>query len=151
LLEEEQMRTNKEEPHQFAAAYRPGSRLDSRRAGCGCFGCFGSLLASVIVSAIAYVLFVPFRFRLGDRWTPLGRWEAVGKLRDSAGFDYGLYTQFGPNVSIDYRTGPGTFVSPCCNLLGKAQVCRPGARGIVSTWTAGFPVLGCTPTPARWR
>lgn len=101
-------------------ADRPGSPRDGRRPSCGCFGCLGSLLATVV----AYVLFVPFSFRLGDHWTPLGRWEAVGKLRDSAGFDYGLYTQFGPNVDIDYRTD--SFVSPCCNLTGKAQVCTAG-------------------------
>ena len=47
-------------------------------------------------------------------------------MRDSAGFDYGLFIQFGPNVSIDYRTGTGSFVLPCCNLSGKAQVCTTG-------------------------
>jgi hypothetical protein len=105
-------------------AGRLGSRRDGRRPSCGCFGCLGSLLATVVASTVAYVLFFPFSFRLGDRWTPLGRWEAVGRLRDPAGFDYGLYTRFGPNVSIDSRTD--SFVFPCCNLSGKAQVCTAG-------------------------
>jgi hypothetical protein len=88
--------------------------------------------------AIVYVLMAPWTFHLGGRWTPLSRRDGMGRLRDSAGAEYGLYVRIAPYMNIDFRNDS---LSTCCNLSGKAQVCTAG----------GAPFLGpgFAPTAAR--
>jgi hypothetical protein len=60
---------------------------------------------------------------MGGRWTPLARWNGLGRLRDSAGEQYGLYVRFSPYVDIDLRDGRMT---DCCQLSGNAPACTAG-------------------------
>jgi hypothetical protein len=87
-----------------------------------CLGCLGSLVGAVVVPAIIFVLIAPWIFHIGERWT-LGQWDGVGRLRDSAGLQYGVYLRLYPYVNIDHRNEG---MSACCNLGGRAQVCTAG-------------------------
>jgi len=87
---------------------------------------WGSLLATVAASAIAYVLFFPLASASATTGQLSGggkEWERCAIPPDST---TGCSCSLGPNVSIDYRTGTDSFVLPCCNLIGKAQVCTTG-------------------------
>jgi hypothetical protein len=88
----------------------------------GCLGCLGSITAAVIGPTVIYLLITPWTFHMGGRWTPLERWDAVGRLRDSAGEQYGLYVRLAPFVNMDLRDGR----MDCCELNGNAQVCTAG-------------------------
>jgi hypothetical protein len=99
---------------------QPQGRIPRGKPQCGCLGCLGSLAVAVVGPAIVYVLMAPWTFHIGERWTPLSRWDGVGRLRDSAGAQYGLYVRIAPYVNIDFRNDS---MSNCCNLSGNAQVC----------------------------
>jgi len=101
---------------------------------CGCCGCIGSIVATVVGAAIVYVLITPWTFHMGGRWTPLQRWDGVGELRDSAGARYGLYVRLSPQVNIDYRNDS----MDCCTLYGKAQVCTAGGAKYNFDLSGGF-------------
>ena len=105
------MRSNREQQWRWAPGKKPSC------------GCLGSPVGTVVLGVIAYCAVAPFTFHIGGRWTPLGRWNGVGRLRDSAGAQYGLYLRFGPYVDIDSRNDG---MSVCCELSGKAQVCTAG-------------------------
>lgn len=95
----------------------PTRRVQSPRSSC--LGCLGSI---IVVPLFAYVLAGPVTFHLGGRWTPTGHWTGVGRMRDSAGAQYGLYVQFWASPNIDIRNEATT----CCELSGKSQVCTAG-------------------------
>jgi hypothetical protein len=114
-------------------------RIPRQRPQCGCLGCLGSLAVAVVAPVIVYVLIAPWTFHIGARWTPLIRWDGVGRLQDSAGVQYGLYIRLSPYVNIDLRNDQ---MSNCCELSGNAQVCTAGGAkyrftlsgGVSGTW-----------------
>jgi hypothetical protein len=110
-------------------------RIPRQRPQCGCLGCLGSLVVTVVASAIAYVLIAPWTFHIGGRWTPLIRWDGVGRLRDSAGVQYGLYIRLAPYVNIDFRNDS---MSDCCEFAGNAQVCTAGGAKHRFTLSGGL-------------
>ena len=86
------------------------------------FGCVGGLLFGIAVVLAVYGLLAPWSYRIGGRFTPLMRWEGVGRLRDSAGHSYGLYVSFYPWL----RGGAsriGNAPRPRTSLRGTALVC----------------------------
>ena len=86
-------------------------------------GCLVSFTCAVVIPAFFYVLTTPWTFHMGGRWTPLVRWDGVGRLRDSAGFEYVMYARLSPYVNVDSRDGS---MSVCCELSGSSQVCTAG-------------------------
>lgn len=90
--------------------------------GKSCLGCLGSV---IVVPVFAFVLAAPAAFHQGGRWTPLGRWHGVGRLRDSAGKQYGMYLQFESYPDLDFRNE----ATSCCTMSGYAEMCTAsGAR-----------------------
>jgi len=96
-------------------------------------GCIGSLLFVFLLVLALYALIVPWAFHIGGRWTPTTSWQGVGRLRDSAGQQYGLQLSFFPDFSR--RRGSGMHFGPAMptprsSLRGKALVCTAGGLRI---------------------
>lgn len=94
-------------------------------------GCLGSLIFAFVLVLGVTALLAPWAFHIGGRWTPTTNWQGVGRLVDSAGQSYGLYTSFSP----DFRDRRGIHVSPGrptpqFSLRGKASVCTPSGMRI---------------------
>jgi hypothetical protein len=86
-------------------------------------GCLGSLVFSLGVVLALYAIIAPWSFHIGGRWT-LPMWSGVGRLRDSAGAQYGLYVYFYPTFSGASRLGNEPF--PRVGLRGQSWVCTAG-------------------------
>lgn len=129
-------------------AGRVACRRDGKRPSCGCFGCLGVAARDRGGVSDCVCSFLSFSFRLGDHRTTLGRWEGVGTLRDSAGFDYGLFMQFGPQC--EHRL-PHRDRQLCATVL---QPYWEGAglhdRGHTASFRHGRPDFRCV-APHRWQ
>lgn len=81
----------------------------------------------VVVLAV-YALIAPWSFHIGGRWTPNVTWYGVGRLRDSAGAQYGLYLQFFPYIHRGHGAAASAGHRPLLHndLKGKASVCTAG-------------------------
>ena len=84
------------------------------------FGCLGLLVLLVGLGVGITALLTPWAFRIGGRWT-LGYWTGVGRIRDSAGAEYGLYVYFYPWARSTSRLGKQPW--PRSGLRGDASVC----------------------------
>jgi hypothetical protein len=97
-------------------------------------GCIGSLVFVFAIVLAVYALMVPWSFHIGGRWTPTTSWQGVGRLRDSAGQQYGLRLSFFPDISHRGRGGTvhvgPRMPMPRSPLRGKALVCTAGGMRI---------------------
>lgn len=88
-------------------------------------GCISSVVFAFGLVIAVMALMVPWAFHIGGRWTLTTAWYGVGRLRDSTGQEYGLYTSIFPDVG---RQGRGVHVGPAMptphsRLRGQAWVC----------------------------
>lgn len=99
-------------------------RLRPRR-----LGCLGSLVALLVIGALAYLgpvaIFAPWGFFLGGHFHVLPMWQAWGRIHSPTEGDYLLYVQMAPT--------PGT--RGFAAVSGLAEVCSP--RGVISRLTLG--------------
>jgi len=82
-------------------------------------GCMGSLVFALAVATGVTALLTPWAFHIGGQWT-LGYWTGVGRIRDSAGAEYGLYVYFLPWARGTSRL---SHRFPHIGLRGDASVC----------------------------
>lgn len=90
-------------------------------------GCIGMLVFIFLLIVAFTALLAPWSFHIGGRWTLTTAWRGVGRLHDSTGREYGLYTSLFPYLR---RGGTGVHVGPAMptprtDLSGQAWVCTP--------------------------
>jgi hypothetical protein len=95
-------------------------------------GCLGTLIFLFLFIVAFMALMVPWAFHMGGRWTLTTAWRGVGRLRDSTGREYGLFTSFFPYLQ---RGGSGVHFGPAMPtpryaLRGQAWVCTPSGMRI---------------------
>ena len=108
----------------------PG-QIRRRKAGLGCLGCLGKMLAYLVAFGILGCIFVlaldavfmPWSFFMGGRFHAIPMWRGWGKMHSASGRDYALYVWFEPyhpsgrgGTAIN-SGGPG--------VAGWGELCTP--------------------------
>jgi hypothetical protein len=94
----------------------------SKKRGCGCFGCLGSLISFFVVGTIFLFLliavFSPWGYYLGGRFHIIPMWQGVGKFHTPTQGDYTLFVRIWPTTHGGSRLG-------YASLQGVAYLCTP--------------------------
>lgn len=127
-----------------------GSRPPVRRFRLGRprLGCLGSLIVAVLFVLAFELLFNPWAFHLGDRFTPLTVWEGVGILHGSNGARDAVYVRLwlkarGMTSSLHSTRTRGTFVGEALVGTPQGKTQRYEVSGTLETtwWSAdGVPL-----------
>ena len=119
-----------------------------KKPSCGCLGCLGSLLAAVVVPMVAVTVITPWLFQIGERWTPLWRWDGVGRLRDSEeASSTRWYVQ--PERLSRISTTAEWLALIAASSAATPKSAPTAGRNTSSPSAAVSPARGCTPTEAK--
>jgi len=78
-------------------------------------GCLGYLLGAFLAALLLTILFSPWAFYIGGRFTPTTSWEGTGTVKSSTGASYGLYLKLAHYSARRSNR----------NLSGTALLCTP--------------------------
>lgn len=99
---------------------RPGRRWRRKHT----LGCFGSLVALVLLVLILQILITPWAFHIGNTFTPLMHWSGVSQARTANGASYAVQLNITANDIGEHACSQ----NGCDDFHGSMVVCTAAGK-----------------------